>query len=259
MASQKISSVSNITELLSAVPDASALAEQAMSSEVARERRAEQEERAATKAAKEAHTIALVQSLTQYMLGLFASGYASSAEQGHSYMRVFKCKPPMKDKTTHPETGEECMAFRYPATETHWAGLGEDGRPLPSEEGGAPFVMLFQGPKPRDSKLPDPKLIPGGKTVPMRMKEEFAKAKKGGYDVQCTFSKGELSVWVIWNQADWRKYHDRQSGPRPSRAAAAVSSAPMKPQMGLDEFRAQQRHRATPRRPLAKVHEDDDE
>lgn len=247
-----------MTELLASVPDAAALAEQASASDVARERRAEQEERAATKAAKEAHTISLVRSLAQHVLGQFAAGFASAAEQGHSYMRVFKCKPPMKDTAINPETGEECKAFRYPASETHWAGLDDSGVPLPSEEGGAPFVMLFQGPKPRDSKLPDPKLIPGGKTVPMVMKEEFAKAKKPGYDVQCTFSKGEVHVWVIWNQADWRKYHDRHDRRPSDRARAAPAAADTKPQMGLEEFRAQQR--ARPRaKPLTRVVEADDE
>lgn len=246
MASKNLSSVSNtsaLSQLMARIPDAAQLTERALSTEAAQTRRTSQAERAAAKAAKEKHTIQLAQSLVQHLTALFVQQFKEAADKGWGYVSIFECRPPQKEEGVDPETGEKCLVFIHPAEETHWAGLGEDGAPRDPSEEGVPLVMLLQGPKPRDSKLPDPKLMPGGKTVPMLMMEEFAKAKKN-FGVQCTFSKGKLRVWVIWDRKAWREWTEARA---PRRPAAAAEPVPEKPQMSLDEYRASKSKAPTPK------------
>jgi hypothetical protein len=135
---------------------------------------------------------------------------------------------------TEEVDGERVYLHR--AAQMFWAGLDEDGEPVDPTEGDERLskVMFLQGLRKAGQKVPDPTYLPGGVTTTDIVRERLADK---GYGLQLAFSKGKLSVIVIWNHDAW---HQRLAKVRAEKAkrVMATPSEPVPVQISLEEYKA---------------------
>ncbi len=262
-----------VSELLQALPSATTLRTESAAAPAAEQRRREFEERKATREARIEHTRALRNSYADYLIAQFVLLVAGAREKGWGWVTVEKAFPPSKEVDAESKQ----LVYVHEAQETHWAGLDEEGAPADPTEGGAPKVMLLQGPKPRKAdasgrREPNPKDLPDGLTSVDVMRKVLAEK---GYGVQVAYIKGMVNVIVIWDHAEWSKHQKALTKQREERSRAYQSDREAtKGQISYAEYKAQMDAKkkpataaapdeewveAKPRRGKAAVAEPDDE
>lgn len=134
------------------------------------------------------HKLLLLQ-LVEHLHQLFKDLVPKAQAEGRDFVPLLQVFPPIKE--TDPDDGQRY--YKYDAELTHWAGLGDDGQPLPAEEDGLPFALLLQGPL-IDGKT-DPRKLPGGKTAARILME---RVMDQGFVVSVVFHKQQIKVFAAW-------------------------------------------------------------
>jgi hypothetical protein len=166
-----------------------------------------------------------------------------AAHDGPS-MVVFACHPPSKDKDGHPV---------YPAAKTHFAGF-KDGTLADPKVKGVPWVALLQG-FPTDQydgrRRPDPRTLPGGRTVVDLLNAWILKQYSDPDHAPCfrlvfrgmekQVQVNRLELQMVWDTAAWDEiYNPRRRAPvaasRSEPEPAAGAPAPAAKEMSYEEW-----------------------
>ena len=212
--SAKASIPSKVSALLAKLPSAAVLQQTSASAPAALARQHEFDERKSTRDDRNRRTEGLINSYADYLLESFGGKYDEANEKGYGWVTIEQAYPPSKEEI------DGHLVYKHEPSETHWAGVCESGVNDPTE-GGAPKVMLLQGPKPRKADAYgrrdcNPKDLPGGKTSVDILREHVA---DHGYGVQVAYIKGMVNVIVIWDHAGWKKSQDFHQRVRAERTA----------------------------------------
>ena len=206
-----------------ALPSAAEMAERSQKAPARREREQGRD-------ARQARTQRLLTEFADHLEARTNAKVPEAVDKGYGYTRIGSWRPPTKEK------GEDGQRYyKYDAHLTHFAGLSEDGEPLPAEEGGIPIAQLLQGVLKRGSRKPDPKALPGGKTSATILAERLADR---GYGVQVVFTpKFGICVYVAWDHKEFRKF---LKGVQDRKAKADAEREKAAGQMSFSEYQAQQ-------------------
>jgi hypothetical protein len=120
-----------------------------------------------------------------------------AAERGHGWTKCFECRLPGLETITLDD-GEKVQRPKNPPETTHWSGQGQD----PST-GGAPIVLLLQGPRGPDGKV-RPWRLTGGKTA-VDLAQQILDEHEAEMKLDCRFNSATktIDVTAIWIEEDW--------------------------------------------------------
>ena len=249
MASQTTSTLSNKSALTNTAAPTTA---PKVTTSAAAQRRKAQAERQAAYEAREAVISDMIDSYTHHLAQKLVEQRAAASAAGKGWVVIERAYPPSTETITG-EDGVEQRVFKHEAVLTHWAGLDEEGKPIPSENDAAvPKVMLLQGrlPKAKASDPPgakpraDPKLLPGGESVVQRLQYALA---DHGYGVQTAIVKGQILVIAIWDHKAWKEEQaSRQKAAAAASAEKAARAAAEQATLTYDEYKAQQAAKKAP-------------
>jgi len=210
--SAKATIPSKVSSLLAKLPSAASLQQTSARAPAALARQREFDERKSSRDDRNRHTEGLIISYADYLLESFSTKYDEANEKGYGWVTIEQAYPPSKEEV------DGQLVYKHEPEETHWAGVDESGIIDPTE-GGAPKVMLLQGPKHRKADAYgrrdcNPKDLPGGKTSVDILRENVS---DHGYGVQVAYIKGMVNVIVIWDHDGWKKsqaFHTRARAER---------------------------------------------
>jgi hypothetical protein len=146
------------------------------------------------------HELHLLTTLAKHIASTAEEQAVPAAERGYGWVKCYECRLPGLETLTL-EGGEKVQRPKNPPETTHWSGPGQD----PST-GGAPIVLLLQGPRGSDGKV-RPWRLPGGKTA-VTLAQEILDEHGADIKLDCRFNSmtKTIDVTAIWIDADWQSF-----------------------------------------------------
>jgi hypothetical protein len=166
------------------------------------------------------HELYLLNSLASYIAAQAEEMAVPAAERGLGWVKFYECHLPGVETITL-DSGEQVTRPKNPPETTHWSGPGKD-----ASAGGAPIVLLLQGPRGSDGKI-RPWRLPGEKTA-ITLAQEILDKHEAEIKLECTFNPATKTVDVvaIWIEEDWNTYIVRRAAYRQSQRSARHGRAP---------------------------------
>lgn len=144
------------------------------------------------------HYQRLTNSLTQYILRDARSKIESAAAWGHGWTNLFQYYP-----TNHPN-GD--------VSEKYWAGLDHSGHPIQSipGQGGAPIILLMQGPKVGNARSQASWLVEGFHPVMSQLQMAISRmCQRGEIKLHHRWvGKNGYVIETVWDHAMYQRKID---------------------------------------------------